>query len=196
MVLGLVYSLPLLQQLLPVTCISYRDLCVVCIIGMKTPPLPDPFSIPTRFHTHWRVSMFMRYLRFCRPFSDLKSPPLSCMSCPWTRAIPCTTLFFPLSLDFAHSCAFIVCPHRGRFHIAYRTNLKSFFFKKERVCAWALLFFLSTSFSRNPPTCIAYRTDTVTSLFFFLFPLLLFTFSLTITKYEYEYLPLVRRIIQ
>lgn len=48
------------------------------------------------------------------------SPPLSCMSCPWTRAIPCTTSFFSFSLHFAHSRAFIVCPHCGRF--SYRLS--------------------------------------------------------------------------
>ena len=47
------------------------------------------------------------------------------------------------------------------FQIAYRTNLKSNFFSRKKVRAWALLF-LSTSPSRNP---LALRTLSLLSFF-------------------------------
>ena len=117
----------------------------------------------------------MRYLRFCRPFSDLKSPPLPCMSCPWTRAIPCTTLFLP----FAHSRAFIVARTVVAFHIAYRTNLKSFFQERKSVRMGATFFFCQHHFHETHQ--LALRTEPTLSLlsFFSLFPLFYYLLSLS-----------------
>jgi len=113
--------------------------------------LHSPFSIPIHFHIHWRVSM--RHLRFCRPFSDL--PPLLHV----VPVDPRHSLYNPVvPFQFTSPTSVLLSFARTvvAFHIAYRTNLKSFFFqerKSERMGA----FFVNIIFTRNPPICIAYR---------------------------------------
>ena len=98
----------------------------------------------------------MRHLRFCRP---LPPPPLLHVVPVDPRHSLYNPVFTfhstsptPVLLSFARTVV--------AFQIAYRTNLKSFFFPRK--CAHGrYFFFVNIIFTK--PTCIAY---TVTSVFF------------------------------